>query len=189
MKTINELQVCFFISVIAHIGLVGAGVFDFALVKPEKPFEVDFNIEEEVLPEQYEIQEEKKIENPILEKEEIIEPVEQETIEPEEVDEEFKKSLLRYQDTIKQKIQEEKRYPRWALRIGHEGITQIVFNVLSSGRVDDLRLKQSSGFEELDKEALDAVRRASPFLSFPEKLNENEIQVEIDIIFRISFKK
>lgn len=189
MKTINELQVCFLISVITHIGLVGAGVFDFAPAKAEKPFEVEFNIEEEVLPEQYEIKEEKKIEEQVVEKEEIIEPVEEETIEPEKVDEEFTKSLLRYQDTIKQKIQEEKRYPRWALRIGQEGVTRIVFNVLPSGRIDDLRLKQSSGFEELDKEALDAVRRASPFLSFPEKLNEDEIRVEIDIIFRISLKK
>jgi len=172
------------VSLIAHTGLIGAGVFNVNPVKDEKPFEVEFEIEE-ILPERYEVKKEKKIEKPIVEKEEIIEPVAEEKIEPEEIDEELTKSFLRYQDSIKQKIQEGKQYPRWALRIGNEGSVRITFNVLSSGRIEDLKLIKSSGFEELDKEALDAVKRASPFLSFPAELNENNIQIEVDVVFLI----
>ena len=188
MKRINELPVCFFISLIAHAGLIGAGVFNINPVKNEKLFEVEFAIEE-ILPQQYELKEEKKIEKPIIEKEEVVEPVAQEKPEPEKIDENFTKSLLRYQDSIKQKIQEEKQYPRWALRIGHQGAVRIAFNVLSSGRIENLKLIQSSDFEELDQEALDAVKRASPFLSFPAELNENEIQIEVDIVFLIKNQK
>ncbi len=182
MKKINELQVCFFVSLIVHSGLIGAGIFNVDPVKDEKPFEVEFEIEE-ILPEQYEIKEEKKTEKPIIEKEEIFDLVAEEKIKPKKIDEEIKKSLLRYQDSIKQKIQQEKRYPRWALRAGHEGDVRISFNILSSGEIRNLELVHSSNFEELDKEALDAVRRARPFLSFPEEFKEDEIKIEIDIVF------
>jgi len=155
----------------------------------DKPFEVAFEIEEEILPEVFEVKEEKKIEPPVVDQEDVIEPVPDESIaevpKPAQEDDELKKSLLRYQDSIKQKIQKEKQYPRWALRSGHEGSTRITFSVLPFGQIKDLRLINPSGFDELDKEALDAVRRASPFQPIPTNYEEKELHFEIDIIFRI----
>ncbi|MFH1875391.1 MAG: TonB family protein [Candidatus Omnitrophota bacterium] len=193
MKKINDLHACILISLTVHTGLVGSGVFHFNPVKQEKPFEVAFEVEEEILPEQYEVKEEKKIESPVLEKEEVIEPVPEESIaeqppEPKESDDELKKSLLRYQDSIKQKIQQERQYPRWALRVGQQGDARITFSVLSSGQMKNLKLLKSSGFEELDKEALDAVKRANPFLSFPEAFKDDIITIELDIVFHITNK-
>lgn len=189
MKRINDLQACLLISIIAHTGIIASGVLPLDLFPQNKPFEVTFEIEEEILPEIYEVKEEKKIEPPVIEQEDVVEPVPDESIieepEPTEEDEELKKSLLRYQDSIKQKIQESKKYPRWALRAKHQGIVKIVFDVLPSGVAKDLELVQSSGFEELDSEAMKAVRRASPFLSFPDVLNEDEIEIEVDIVFTI----
>ena len=209
MKTINELQACLLLSLIAHAGLIGADVFNLHPAKEEKPFKVEFEIEEEILPGRYEVKEEKKIEKQVAEKEEVAaaeepeepiaeeksntEPAAEETsadaaLKSEKIESEFKKSLLRYQDSIKQEIQQEKQYPRWALRAGHEGETRIAFSVLSSGHIKDLKLIRSSGFGELDKEAIDAVNRAAPFLSFPETFKEDEIRVELDIIFHITIK-
>jgi periplasmic protein TonB len=187
MKKINDLHACLLISIIAHTGVIA---FQFNTSPQNKPFEVTFEIKEEILPEIYEVKEEKKIEPPeVIEQEAIVEPVPDESIiedpKTHEENEELQKSLLRYQDSIKQKIQENKKYPRWALRAKHQGIVRIVFDVLPSGIVKDLNLVQSSGFKELDSEALEAVKRASPFLSFPDILNEDEIQVEVDIIFRV----
>ncbi len=190
MKRINDLHACLLISFIVHTGMVGSGMLHFAPPLKDKPFEVAFEVEEEILPEVFEVKEEKKIESPVIDQEDVIEPVPDESItevpDPAREDEELKKSLLRYQDSIKQKIQKEKQYPRWALRSGHEGSTRITFSVLPSGRIEGLRLINSSGFDELDKEALDAVRRASPFLSFPEVLKDDEIKVELDIVFHIT---
>jgi periplasmic protein TonB len=190
MKRINDLHVCLLISLIAHTGLVGSGIMHFNPAQKDKPFEVAFEVEEEILPQVFEVKEEKKIEPPVIEQEDLVEPVPDESIaetpEPVKEDEEIKKSLLRYQDSIKQKIQKEKQYPRWALRSGHEGGARISFSVLPSGQIKNLTLLQSSGFDELDKEALDAVRRANPFLSFPEVLKDDEIQVELDIVFHIT---
>lgn len=190
MKRINDLQACLLVSLIAHTGLVGSGMLHFNPIIKEKPFEVAFEVEEEILPEIFEVQEEKKIEPPVIDQTDLIEPVPDESIaeapKPVEEDEELKKSLLRYQDSIKQKIQQEKQYPRWALRVGHEGEARITFSVLSSGQIKDLRLLSSSGFEELDKEAMDAVRRVSPFLSFPDGFNKEKIIIELDIVFHIT---
>ncbi|MBU1864527.1 MAG: hypothetical protein KKH94_12780, partial [Candidatus Omnitrophica bacterium] len=99
MKRINDLQACLLISLIAHTGLVGSGMPHFNPVIKEKPFEVAFEVEEEIFPEIYEVQEKKKIEAPVIEQEDVIEPVPDESISevPESVqeDEELKKSLLR----------------------------------------------------------------------------------------------
>lgn len=158
----------------------------------DKPFEVAFEVEEEILPEVFEVKEEKKSELPVIDQEDVIEPIPDESItevqKPDQEDEEFKKSILRYQDSIKQKIQANKKYPRWALRVKHQGSVRIIFDVLPSGMIKDLNLIQSSGFEELDKEALEAVKRASPFANFPEVLKEDQIRIEVDIVFAISKK-
>ncbi len=189
MKKINDLHACLLISIIAHTGIIASGVFQLNPDPQVKLFEVTFEIEEEILPELYEVKEEKKIEPPIIEQEEVIEPVPDESIteepEPPKENEELKKSLLRYQDSIKQKIQESKKYPLWALRSKHQGIARIAFNVLPSGIVNGLSLVQSSGFKELDEEALETVRRVSPFAPFPEILNEDKIRIEVDIVFVI----
>ena len=109
----------------------------------------------------------------------------QDTIESQDI---IKESILRYQDSVKQKIQEERRYPRWALRLGREGAVRISFNLLSSGEIKDVRLIGSSGINELDTEAMNAVKRAIPFLPFPASFGKSELQFEIDIVFRITNK-
>jgi periplasmic protein TonB len=196
MRKINEIHACFLLSLVTHLGVFGSGLLN--IEKPPKTIEpeITFEIEQpEYLPDTYQITEEKKIEKvkqeeipeePIVE--EVIEEVKEEIPKNDSLKEKLKKSLLRYQDSIKQKIQESKQYPRWALRAKHQGIVRIVFDVLHSGEVSDLSLVQSSGFEELDKEALEAVKRASPFANFPEVLKEDAIQIEVDIVFTISKK-
>lgn len=201
------------LSFIAHAGMIGTDAFDFRPAKEKKPFDVEFRIEEEILPGRYEVKEKKKIEKLVAERKEVAKPVAKEiekemlvlekeknvaltaeessaetTLKSEKIDKELKKSLLTYQDSIKQKIQQEKNYPRWALRAGHEGEARIAFSVLSSGRMKNVKLVSSSGFGELDNEALNAVNRAAPFLPFPETFQEDEIRVELDIIFYITKK-
>jgi len=189
MKRINDLHACLFISIIVHAGIMTSGMFQFDLFPQDKPFEVAFEIEEEILPEVYELKEEKKIEPPVIEPEDVIEPVEDEAVieelDPPQEDEEMKKSLLRYQDSIKQKIQENKRYPRWALRARHQGVALVVFDVKPGGDIGNLKLRQSSGFKELDQEARDVVKRAAPFLGFPQGMEVQKITIEVNIVFML----
>jgi TonB family protein len=182
VKSPVELPVFLIASLLVHATVLGSGIFHLPFGDEIKPFEVEFEADHRLLPDQYQVEKEKKIETPAKPKEEISHPVAEAPEQP------FLQSFLRYQDTIKQKIQEERDYPRAALRMGRQGIVRISFKVLPSGRVEDLKLIQSSNIQELDREALDAVRRASPFSSFPDDFKEVEVEIEVDIVFKISGK-
>jgi protein TonB len=182
MGRINPLYVSFVLSCAFHSYLIGSDAVRIKDVEIKKPIEVELRTEKpEYLPDKYRLAQEKKIEEPIKE-----EQLAQETIENQDV---IKESILRYQDSVKQKIQEERRYPRWALRLGREGAVRISFNLLSSGEIKDVRLLHPSGIDELDTEAMDAVKRASPFLPFPSDFGKGELQFEIDIVFRLVTEK
>lgn len=50
-------------------------------------------------------------------------------------------------------------YPSISRRRGEEGTVVLELLVLKDGSVDDVKIKESSGFPRLDKSAMDAVRR------------------------------
>ncbi len=182
MGRINPLYVSFVLSCALHSYLIGSDSFRTKDVEVKKPIEVELMTEKpEYLPEKYRLAQEKKIEEPVKEEQPA-----QETIESQDV---IKESILRYQDSVKQKIQQEKRYPRWALRLGRKGAARISFKLLSSGEIKDVQLLDSSGIDKLDTEAMDAVKRASPFLPFPSNFGKSELQFELDIVFRIVTEK
>jgi protein TonB len=192
MKLLNEVQLCFVLSIALHFGLIGSGLLH--LQNPSQDsFEVEFETPEEILPRQHQIAEEKKIEKdvpePVIQEEIIEEVADNVETKPEAVSKELNRSLLRYQDSVKQKIQEEKRYPRKALRLRQEGAARVFFILGSSGVMQDIQLLQSSGITDLDNEAVDAVKRASPFRSFPEGCDKKELHFEIDVAFMITHKK
>lgn len=50
-------------------------------------------------------------------------------------------------------------YPPQSARLGEEGVTVVNLYILENGRVGDVQIKQSSGFERLDNVALRKLRR------------------------------
>lgn len=80
---------------------------------------------------------------------------------------------------IRDIIQSRTTYPLIARRMGWEGKVIVSFIVSSDGRVRDLKIKEGSGFEVLDKSALTAVSDASPFPKPP---------VEAQLIIPIRYK-
>jgi protein TonB len=182
MGRINPLYASFILSCALHSWLISSDAVRIKNAEVKKPIEVELRTEKpEYLPEKYRVAQEKKIEEPVKEEQPM-----QDIIKSKDV---IKESILRYQDSVKQKIQREKKYPRWALRLVREGATRISFKLLSSGEIKDVRLLGSSGIDELDTEAMDAVKRANPFLPFPDNFRKSELQFELDIVFKIVTEK
>lgn len=96
-----------------------------------------------------------------------------------------KEAMLRYQDMVKQRIQEVRRYPSWAKRQGFEGAVGLRFEILSNGNAQEAELIHSSGFEILDQEAIATIVRASPFPPLPSELVQDIASVEVTIIFKL----
>jgi len=73
-----------------------------------------------------------------------------------------------YHGKLKARIFNLYSYPIEAVEKGIQGTSIISFTIEASGRISSLSVKKSSGYEILDKASLNAVSKASPFLS-PEK--------------------
>jgi TonB family protein len=82
------------------------------------------------------------------------------------------------------KIEKAKQYPREARIKGWEGKVEISFRINRKGQVGEIRIIQSSGYEELDREAIATLRRASPF-SPPPYDEEKMLVVEIPLVFKL----
>ncbi len=68
-----------------------------------------------------------------------------------------------------------KKYPKTSRRAKEEGRVEIALTVHADGSVDGIQLTNSSGFEELDAEALRMVDRAEPFPQIPASLRKRGI--------------
>ena len=96
-------------------------------------------------------------------------------------------SMLRYQDMVKQKIQSYRRYPHWAEKQRIQGISYLMFTLLSDGDVRDIKVAKSSGFDILDKEAMSTIKRACPFRPIPTELKRSTLTIEIALVFKLQY--
>jgi len=65
--------------------------------------------------------------------------------------------LFYYQQLIKQKIEENKRYPLLAKNKGIEGKVWVKFEILKDGKVKDIKIVKSSHHQILDKAAIERL--------------------------------
>lgn len=64
---------------------------------------------------------------------------------------------------IRKIIQEHIVYPPKAQRNGWEGRVVVMFSVLQSGKVKDIRIRKSSGYDILDENVIETIRKVEPF--------------------------
>lgn len=82
---------------------------------------------------------------------------------------------------IKELVQKNVSYPAMARKMGWEGKIVIAFTILADGNTRDIRIKESCGIEMLNKRAVEAVKKASPFPRPPV-----EAQIVLPIVYRLS---
>ena len=78
------------------------------------------------------------------------------------------------------------RYPRGAQLRGWQGTTQVQISVSAEGRMVNVVILRSSGFEVLDDQALKMVRQAAPLPQPPEALRGREFTVMVPIVFKLN---
>ncbi|MEA3493130.1 MAG: energy transducer TonB [Candidatus Margulisiibacteriota bacterium] len=86
---------------------------------------------------------------------------------------------------IRKRIEVAKKYPKLARERDFEGNSEIEFVILSNGKVQDIRLVNSSDYQILDNEALATIGRASPFPPIPEEFGESRIKITIPLVFEL----
>lgn len=180
------------ISLSGHFLLFGLYGFNFFSPQIKKPQEIIVNIEIDKLPLLPKIDvmgKEKKLQDAIKNPEEIItrerelpKKLIKETVK---IINPAQEAMLKYQDMVKQKIQESRQYPVWAKKQGYQGTTNLKFTILNTGHLGKITILNSSGHKILDEEACNTIKRSRPFPSIPKELNASSSEIEISIIFHL----
>lgn len=90
----------------------------------------------------------------------------------------------KFSSMLHQAIDSHKHYPLVALRMRQQGTARVRFRLFEDGRIEDVTLLQTSGYQSLDHSALHAVESIAPFTPAREYLSNDE-QFYVDIVFRI----
>ena len=78
-----------------------------------------------------------------------------------------------------------KRYPRAAIDNNWEGEVVVRMTIGADGMIAALGIKSSSGYEVLDRQALDMFRIAKPFVLLPPELAGREFELELRAIYSL----
>ena len=78
-----------------------------------------------------------------------------------------------------------KQYPRLAQMRGWQGTSKVELHIDANGNITSSAISESSGFEALDKQALEMVRKASPLPLPPEVLRGREFTIIVPVAFRL----
>jgi periplasmic protein TonB len=90
-----------------------------------------------------------------------------------------------YVSTLDRAINKYKSYPKIAQMRGWQGKVLLNLKLDGDGNMLSADVKESSGYESLDKQALEIVRKASPFAQPPEALRGRSFNITIPITFKL----
>lgn len=104
-------------------------------------------------------------------------------VEPSEVD--VSSALGQYGGMLGRAIAKHKSYPKIAQMRGWQGECLLDLKIDGSGNVLSASVKESSGHESLDNQALEMVRKASPFPPPPEALRGRSFNITVPVSFKL----
>jgi periplasmic protein TonB len=90
-----------------------------------------------------------------------------------------------YSSLLANAIAKYKQYPKIAQMRGWQGTVVADLEIDTKGAVISIKIKKSSTYEVLDNEALEMIRKASPFPAPPESLRGKNFNVLVPISFKL----
>ncbi len=91
-----------------------------------------------------------------------------------------------YAKVIKSVLMRQWKYPLEARENLVEGKLMVLFTLLRSGQLQDLKTLEPSGYDILDREAQRAVRSAAPFPPFPPSVTVAKLHVKARFDYRLT---
>jgi len=90
-----------------------------------------------------------------------------------------------YSDQLTREIAKHKQYPKIAQMRGWQGEVQIDLHLDGNGNLLSSKINTSSSYEALDKQALEMVKKASPFPAPPDALRGRTFNILVPVSFRL----
>ncbi len=92
-------------------------------------------------------------------------------------------SMTGYIQSVQSKISESISFPYEAKEKGWQGTVKLALHILKDGTLADATVKESSGYEVFDNDALNTAQILAPYSSFPNEANLQELIVTIPIVY------
>lgn len=90
-----------------------------------------------------------------------------------------------YGNLLAREIAKHKQYPRIAQMRGWEGEVTLELQLDSNGNLTSSKIAKGSSFEALDKQALEMVKKASPFPLPPDALRGRSFTILVPVSFKL----
>lgn len=94
-------------------------------------------------------------------------------------------ALGEYGSQLGRAIAKHKSYPKIAQMRGWEGEVILDLKIDGSGNVLFAKVRESSGHDALDNQALEMVKKASPFPAPPEALRSRSFNISVPVSFKL----
>jgi protein TonB len=78
-----------------------------------------------------------------------------------------------------------KRYPRIAIDNNWEGQAEVRMVIAPDGSIASITIKTRSGYESLDQQALEMIRKAKPLTPIPASLRGRGFTVDVPVVFSL----
>lgn len=104
---------------------------------------------------------------------------------PERSPAEINNALGEYGNLLGRAIAKHKQYPRIAQTRGWQGDVLLDLKLDGNGKVLSATIREGSGYEVLDKQALEMVNKASPFPAPPEALRNRTFNITVPVSFKL----
>lgn len=92
---------------------------------------------------------------------------------------------ISYFTKLKERIYQVWKYPKESQIRREQGNLRIVFTLRKDGYLENVRIVESSGFENLDREVLRTIRVASPYNPFPESWEEEKLKIPATFDYKL----
>ena len=92
---------------------------------------------------------------------------------------------ISYFTKLKERIYQVWKYPKESQIRREQGNLRIVFTLRKDGYLESVRIIESSGFENLDREVLRTIRVASPYNPFPESWEEEKLKIPATFDYKL----
>ncbi len=92
---------------------------------------------------------------------------------------------ISYFTKLKERIYQVWKYPKESQARREHGNVRIVFTLRKDGYLENVRIIQPSGFENLDREVLRTIRIASPYNPFPKSWEEEKLKIPATFDYKL----
>jgi TonB family protein len=90
-----------------------------------------------------------------------------------------------YAAGVQQKILSAIAYPYEAQQKGWQGTVRLGLVILKDGSLESLVVKESSGYEVFDQDALNTAQILAPYAAFPPDVSADEMTLTVPIVYNL----